>query len=198
MNSSASIFQGIAPSYQSIMNILSCLKSKQSLQDSKSLKVRFHEPSSSEDQSTEIKTKRHIQKSDVDVTLLYGGRLLRTVSRVVCSSLERIWFNTSENDLVLATELIIVFFSPSLLNDIVTTLNSISAKGDLAKTSCDTSRSALCLRCIDELVLPLLDKNCHNVNEKWVSCVVQLLFVLLVEVEESEQKSVLERIFQVF
>lgn len=180
------------------MNILSCLKSKQSLQDSKPSKVRFHEPSSTEDQPTDVKTKKCIQKSDVDVTLLYGGRLLRTVSKVVCLCLERIWSNTSETDLVLATELIKVFFSESLLSNILIKLNSISAKDDLVKSSCDTSRAAVCLCCIDELVLPLLDKKCHNVNEKWLSCVVQLFFTFLVELEENEQKSVLERIFQVF
>ena len=184
----------MTPAYQSIVNILSSLKSKQSPEGSKPSKVRFHEPSSNEDQCTDVKTKRHTQKSDVDVALLYGGRLLRTVSAVVCSCLDQFWSDTSETDLILATELIKVFFCPSLLTDILTTLDPIFPKGHFDKTSCNTS---VCLTCIYELVLPLLHKECQNVNEKRLSCAVQLIFLLLVEVEESKQKRVLERIFQV-
>lgn len=181
----------MTPTYQSIVNILSSLKSKQSPEESKPSKVRFHEPSSNEDQCTEIETKRHTQKSDVDVALLYGGRLLRTVSAVVCSCLDQFWSDTSETDLILATELIKVFFCPSLLTDI---LEMSLCFSDLDITSCDTS---VCLSCINELVLPLLHKECQNVNEKRLSCAVQLFFLLLVEVGESKQKWVLERIFKV-
>ena len=184
----------MTPTYQSTVSILSSLKSKQSPEESKPSKVRFHEPSSNKDQCTEIETKRHTQKSDVDVASLYGGRLLRTVSAVVCSCLDQFWSNTSETDLILATELIKVFFCPSMLTDILNTLHPIFPKGYFDKTSFDTS---VCLSCIYELVLPLLHKECQNVNEKRLSCAVQLLFLLLVEVEESKQKWVLERIFQV-
>ena len=188
----------MAPTFQSIVNLLSCLKSKQSLQESEPSKVRFHEPSNSEDQSTttKIKTKRRSTKgSDVDINLLYGGRLLATVSKTVCSCLERVWSDNSETDLVLVTELIHDFFSTSLLNDILITLKPLSASDFTSGTSSDAQHPAVCTRCIDELVLHLLGKD--QQSEKWLSCTVQLLFLLLVEVDESEQKCVLERVFQV-
>ena len=191
----------MALTFQSTVNLLFCLKSKQSFHESQPSKVRFHEPSNSEDQptNTKIKTKRRTKTSDVDVNVLYGGRLLATVSKTVCSCLARVWLDNSETDLVLVTELITDFFSTSLLNDILTTLKSLSSAKDLptSGTSSDTQHSAVCICCIDEFVLPLMDKGGGKINEKWMSCTVQLLFVLLVEVNESEQKRVLERVFQV-
>ncbi|CAB3985051.1 E3 ubiquitin- ligase listerin [Paramuricea clavata] len=187
----------MAPTFQSIVNLLSCLKSKQSLQESEPSKVRFHEPSDSEDQSTttKIKTKRHTKGSDVDINLLYGGRLLATVSKTVCSCLERVWSDNSETDLVLVTELVHDFFSTSLLNDILITVKSLCASDFTSGTSSDAQHPAVCTRCIDELVLHLLDKG--QQSEKWLSCTVQLLFLLLVEIDDSEQKCVLERVFQI-
>ncbi len=188
----------MALTFQSTVNLLFCLKSKQSFHESQPSKVRFHEPSNSEDQptNTKIKTKRRTKTSDVDVNVLYGGRLLATVSKTVCSCLARVWLDNSETDLVLVTELITDFFSTSLLNDILTTLNSLSSVKDLP-TRDDAHHSAVCICCINEFVLPLMDKGGGKINEKWMSCTVQLLFVLLVEVNESEQKRVLERVFQV-
>jgi hypothetical protein len=188
------LVQDMVLTFQSIVNLLSCLKSKQSLQESQPSKVRFHDPSDGEDQptNTKVKTKKRITVSDVDVTLLYGGKLLATVSKTVGSCLERVWLENSETDLVLVTELIKDFFSSSLLNAILAKLESLPAK-DLPTSH--TSRDVT--RCINELVLPLLDNGRQEIHEKWLSCAAQLLFVFLAEVEETEQQIVLERVFQV-
>ena len=135
----------------------------------------------------------------MDVNLLYGGRLLTTVNKVVCSCLKQVWLNNSVTDLIIVTELIKGFFSRCMLSNILISLKSFSTEGDVVKTdiSSDTSLSTVCICCIDELVLPLLVKSHQEMNEKWLFSTIQLLFVFLIEVEESEQKCVFERVFQV-
>ena len=191
--------QDMTQTFQSIVNLLLCLKANQSLQESQPSRVRFHEPGNNDNErkKTNAITKRRTKVSDVD--LLYGGRLLATVSKTVCKSLERVWTEDSEADLVLVTELLKEYFSTSLLNDILMSLKSFSAKDDVVKASCSNNSelSNLSTCCINELVLPLLNKIGLKANEKWLSCSVQLLFLLLVEVEENEQKCVFERVFEV-
>ena len=180
--------------FQSIVNLLSCLKSKQSLPESQPSKVRFHDSSNDEHQptNTKIKTEKRPKVSDVQVNLLYGGKLLATVSKTVCSCLQRVWLENSETDLVLITELIKEFFSPSLLNAILVTLESLSDKELVTSHTLSDV-----IRCVDELAVPLLDEGRQKVDKTWLSCAVQLLFVFLVKVEERQQKHALERVFQV-
>ena len=110
----------------------------------------------------------------------------------MCSCLERVWSENSETDLVLVTELVKDFFCASLLNDVLSKDITITA-GSVD----ETQPSEVYRRCVDELIVPLLDKDRQKTDEKWLSCSVRLFFLLLVEVQESEQKCAFERIFQV-
>ncbi|XP_028412212.1 E3 ubiquitin-protein ligase listerin-like [Dendronephthya gigantea] len=187
-----------ATTFQSIANLLSCLKTNQPFRESQPSRVRFQEPDNNDDERHKANTVTKRPTKASDVNLLYGGRLLATVSKTVCKSLERVWSQNSEADLILVTELLKEFFSTSLLKDILKIFRSFSKEEDLDETVfSDTSKlSNLSICCINELVLPLLKKIDRIASEKWTSCSVRLLFMLLTEVEEHDQKCLFERVFE--
>lgn len=136
---------------------------------------------------------------NIDVNSLYKGRLVSSVSKIVCSSLRKVWSEYSETDLVLVTELVKEFFTASLLDDILTTLKSVSGEELSNETTARNiiEHSAVGRNCMSGLVLPLLKKCDETSSERWLPCIVQLFFVCVVDMNESQPKSALEKVFQV-
>lgn len=188
--------------FQEIVRCLCSLKSPgTSLQKSKvGTKVRFQE-SSAKDNEGGVKNKHEVVKQkksfDTDVGLIYGGKLLNSVGKVLHSCLEHVVKERSECHLVLLSDLVKEFCSPVLLKGLIRTSAAIGMQDD---SEFDSVNLELSMHCINVLVLPLIaNKSEHKTGrkDKWLSSLVQLLFVLMDEAEEHNQKLALETVLQV-
>ena len=195
--------------FQSILKCLCSLRSPgvSSQRLKAGTKVRFQEAIAEKSEDTKaVKHKHnfkwHEENSDVDVNLLFSGKLLNTVSKTLRSCLEAVLREESKSHLELLTELLQEFYSPSLLNDLVEALAVLGVE-DYSEC-CDILEkdegSQLRRKCINMLVLPLFQNSAEHrtaYKEKWLQSLVKLLFVFTNQGEGDDQETVLETVFQV-
>ena len=195
--------------FQSILKCLCSLRSPgvSSQRLKVGTKVRFQEAIAEKSEDTKAVKHKHSfgwqeENSNVDVNLLFSGKLLNTVSKTLRSCLEAVLREESKSHLELLTELLQEFYSQSLLNDLLEAL-AVFGVEDYSEC-CDILEkdegSQLRRKCFNMLVLPLFQNSAEHgtaYKEKWLKSLVKLLFVFMNKVEGDDQQTVLETVFQV-
>ena len=195
--------------FQSILKCLCSLRSPgvSSQRLKVGTKVRFQEAIAEKSEDTKAVKHKHSfgwqeENSNVDVNLLFSGKLLNTVSKTLRSCLEAVLREESKSHLELLTELLQEFYSQSLLNDLLEAL-AVFGVEDYSEC-CDILEkdegSQLRRKCFNMLVLPLFQNSAEHgtaYKEKWLQSLVKLLFVFMNKVEGDDQQTVLETVFQV-